>query len=174
MSSSGGRIAGTHEILDHGPNSQRPSTPAPGKGRRAPEPGRHPTEALDVADAPRATAGIMQQRSGALASPLGSTFAVSELILIRSWAEFHNLQVRIELENRWGIETLAEAVALCPAGSPFRGWVVRRHTDTVEVRHLSRDCQIVRSVSGALDCIIAPLPAPPCEDIQLSHGTSWF
>jgi hypothetical protein len=172
MSSSGGHIAGTHEILNHGPNSQRPSIPTPGKGCRASEPGRYPTDVQDVADVLHATGSVVQRRSGALASPLGTTFAVSELILIRSWAEFHNLLVRIELENCGGIETLAEAIALCPAGSPFRRGTVRRHTDTVEIQHLSGERQIVRSVPEALDCIIAPLPVPPCEDIQ--QGTSWF
>jgi hypothetical protein len=128
----------------------------------------------DVADAPHATGSATQQGSGAPASPLGTTFAASELILIRSWAEFHSLQVRLELENRRGVETLAEAVALCPAGSPFRRGTVRRRTDTVEIQHLSGERQVVRSVPEALDCIIAPLPAPPCEDIQLSQGTSRF
>jgi hypothetical protein len=169
MSSSGGHIAGTHEILNHGPNSQRPSIPMPGKGCRASEPGRYPTDVQDVADALHATGSAVQRRSGALASPLGTTFAVSELILIRSWAEFHTLRVRTELEDCWGIETLAEVIALYPTGSPSPRWMVRRHTDAVEIQHLSGERQIVRSVLDALDSMIAPLPEPSSEDIQLCN-----
>jgi hypothetical protein len=144
--------------------------PMPGNGYRGSEPGKYHAGVQDVADTPHATAGTGQHRSGALASPLGTTFAGSELILIRSWAEFHTLRVRTELEDCWGIETLAEVIALYPTGSPSPHWMVRRHTDAVEIQHLSGERQIVRSVLDALDSMIAPLPEPSSEDIQLCNG----
>jgi len=101
-------------------------------------------------------------------------FAVSELIFIRSWAEFHNLRVSAECDSFWDGGTLDEVIALYPADSPCRRWTLLRHTDAIETRHLFGERRILRSVPEALDSMIAPLPEPPCEDVQLARGIPRF
>jgi hypothetical protein len=100
--------------------------------------------------------------------------SASELILIQSWAEFHNLWVSIEFDNFWDSEPLDEAIALYPAASPYRRWTLVRHMGRVETRHLFGERRILRSVPEALDSMIAPSPEPPCENVQLVKDAPRF
>jgi hypothetical protein len=174
MSSSDGYTAKTHEVIDRGPNSQRPNALMPGTGHQASKPGKYPANMQGAAGIPHATARAVRQRSVALPPTHGTTFAASELILIQSWAEFHDLSVSIEFDSFWDSEPLDEAIALYPADSPYRRWTLVRHVDAVETRHVFGERRILRSVPEALDSMIAPFPESPCENVQLVKDAPRF
>lgn len=145
-----------------------------GDGYRASELENYSTDIQNFDDTLLASARAIRQASGAPPSPLKTNFADSELILIGSWAEFHDVRVSIEVDNFWDGEAPDEVIALYPTASPHRCWTLWRHTDAVEIQHLFGERRVLRSVPEALDSMIAPLPEPPSENIRVVQDTPRF
>jgi len=74
--------------------------------------------------------------SGAVA-PVGVAFSVPELLILRAWADYHDIRVVVELDHCVDGAEYEEVIALYPPGLSLRQWTVWRSRDAVivEPRH---------------------------------------
>jgi hypothetical protein len=59
-------------------------------------------------------------------TPTGCSFEVAELLMLRAWAEWHDLRLVIELDHCIDGDEYEEVIALYPPESPLREWTVWR------------------------------------------------
>jgi hypothetical protein len=69
------------------------------------------------------------------AVPAGLSFEVADLILLQSWAEFHDLQMAVELDHRGADGEYEEMVAIYAKDSHVLRWLLWR-TDEIVVQPL--------------------------------------
>jgi hypothetical protein len=70
-------------------------------------------------------------------APVGIAFSVPELLILRAWAEYHEIRVSVELDHCVDGAEYEEVVALYPPGMSLRRWTLWRSRDgvMVEPRH---------------------------------------
>ncbi len=70
-------------------------------------------------------------------APVGIAFSVPELLILRAWAEYHDIRVVLELDHCVDGAEYEEVVALYPPGLSLRQWTLWRSRDgvVVEPRH---------------------------------------
>jgi hypothetical protein len=67
--------------------------------------------------------------------PAGLAFEIADLILMQSWAEFHELRMVVELDHRGADGEYEEMVAVYAKDSPVLRWLLWR-TDEIVVQPL--------------------------------------
>jgi hypothetical protein len=91
---------------------------------------------------------------GASRRPKGLSFEIADLILIQSWAAFHNLHMSVRLDHGTDDEEYEEAVELYPTSSPQRRFIMWRGADAVFVQPLVGRTRTYDCVTAALDSVI--------------------
>ncbi len=75
--------------------------------------------------------------SGGAVAPVGVAFSVPELIILRAWAEYHDIRVVMELDHCVDGAEYEEVIALYSPGISLRQWTLWRSREAVivEPRH---------------------------------------
>ncbi len=68
--------------------------------------------------------------------PTGFAFEIADLMLLQGWAEFHDVQMVVELDHCVEGEEYEEVVAFYAKDSAIRRWIVWRASSDVVVRPL--------------------------------------
>lgn len=88
------------------------------------------------------------------AAPMGIAFEIADLMLLQGWADFHGVQMIVELDHCVEGEEYEEVIAFYGRDSQLRRWIVWRAQQAIVVQPLiGRSCRY-RSVADALDSLI--------------------
>jgi hypothetical protein len=83
--------------------------------------------------------------------PTGLSFEIPDLVLLKGWADFHNVQMVVELDHCVEGEEYEEVVALYGRDSQLRRWILWRSVDEIVLQPLiGRSCRF-SSVPAALE-----------------------
>jgi hypothetical protein len=85
----------------------------------------------------------------------GQSFAVPELILIRSWSEANGLRMVVRLDHGSEAEDYEEVLAFHRGGSPLCCWIMWRNSRSVFVQPLIGRSQSYGSVAEAFEAMAA-------------------
>ena len=86
--------------------------------------------------------------------PMGLAFEIADLMLLQGWAEYHDVQMVVELDHCVEGEEYEEVVAFYSKESQLRRWILWRGTSAIVVQPLiGRSCR-VGSVADALESLI--------------------
>jgi hypothetical protein len=91
-------------------------------------------------------------------APTGLSFEVPDLLMLRAWAEFHELRMTIELDVFTGVDEYEEIVSLSLRGSNFRRWMLWRSHEGVVVQPMMGRPMLFDRMADALELLI------PAED----------
>jgi hypothetical protein len=102
----------------------------------------------------------MKHRTPLLARlPAGLAFEIGDLVMLRGWADFHDLRLVVELDYSADGDEYEEVLSLYPSGSAFRRWLLWRGTADVVVQPMIGRAMHFASVAQALEYLI-PTAAP--------------
>jgi hypothetical protein len=87
-------------------------------------------------------------------APLGLAFDISDLMLLQGWAEFHEVQMVVELDHWVEGEEYEEVVAFYGKDSPLRRWILWRAASEIIVQPLIGRGRRFVSVADALESLI--------------------
>ncbi|MEJ0017115.1 MAG: hypothetical protein WDN25_11230 [Acetobacteraceae bacterium] len=86
-------------------------------------------------------------------TPKGLAFEISDLMLLQGWAEFHDVQMIVELDHCVEGEEYEEVIAFYASDSQLRRWILWRGAQDIVVQPLiGRSCRY-RSVADALETL---------------------
>ena len=86
--------------------------------------------------------------------PMGLAFEIADLMLLQGWAEFHNVQMVVELDHCVEGEEYEEVIALYAKDSQLRRWILWRGARDIVVQPLiGRSCHF-SSVADALESLV--------------------
>jgi hypothetical protein len=87
-------------------------------------------------------------------TPTGLAFEIGDLVLLQGWADYHDVQMTVELDHCVEGEEYEEVVAFYAKGSRLRRWILWRTANDVVVQPLiGRSCRF-GSVVDALESLI--------------------
>lgn len=90
--------------------------------------------------------------------PVGLSFEIADLMLLQGWAEFHGVQMVVELDHCVEEEEYEEVVAFYGRDSQLRRWILWRSADDIVVQPLlGRSCRYP-TVAAALETLIPARP----------------
>ena len=90
--------------------------------------------------------------------PTGLAFDIADLMLLQGWANFHDVQMVVELDHCVEGEEYEEVIAFYARDSQLRRWILWRAVSEVVVQPLiGRSCRYA-SVADALESLIAARP----------------
>ena len=86
--------------------------------------------------------------------PTGLAFEIADLMLLQGWADFHNMQMVVELDHCVEGEEYEEVVAFYTPDSQLRRWILWRAAGEIVVQPLiGRGCRF-NTVADALEALI--------------------
>lgn len=86
--------------------------------------------------------------------PMGLAFEIADLMLLQGWAEYHDVQMVVELDHCVEGEEYEEVIAFYAKDSQLRRWIVwRGATDIVVQPLIGRSCRF-GSVAEALETLV--------------------
>jgi hypothetical protein len=87
-------------------------------------------------------------------TPTGLAFEIADLMLLQGWADFHEIQMVIELDHCVEGEEYEEVVAFYAPDSHLRRWIIWRTASEIVVQPLiGRSCRF-GSVVDALETLV--------------------
>jgi hypothetical protein len=87
-------------------------------------------------------------------APVGLAFEIADLMLLQGWADFHDMQMVIELDHCVEGEEYEEVVTFYAKNSQLRRWILWRTAKEIVVQPLiGRSCRF-GSVVDALERLI--------------------
>jgi hypothetical protein len=87
-------------------------------------------------------------------APTGLAFEIADLMMLQGWAEFHDVQMVVELDHCVEGEEYEEVIAFYAHGSQLRRWILWRAVDGVIVQPLiGRSCRF-NTVADALETLV--------------------
>jgi hypothetical protein len=87
-------------------------------------------------------------------APTGLAFEIPDLMLLQGWADFHNVQMIVELDHCVEGEEYEEVVAFYATDSQLRRWILWRSAGDIVVQPLiGRSCHF-GSVADALETLM--------------------
>jgi hypothetical protein len=90
--------------------------------------------------------------------PAGIAFDISDLILLRGWAEAHNVQMVVELDHCVEGEEYEEVVALYGRDSQLRRWIIWRSPIEMVVQPLIGRSLRFSNIGDALESLTPARP----------------
>nr|WP_294506101.1 hypothetical protein [uncultured Rhodopila sp.] len=100
----------------------------------------------------------MQLPRTTIQTPTGLSFDIPDLLLVRAWADFHNLRMEIELDIAAGGDEYEELLNLSSRGSERRRWMIWRSRDGIVVQPMMGRKMMFDVMADALEVLI------PVED----------
>jgi hypothetical protein len=86
--------------------------------------------------------------------PTGFAFEIADLMLLQGWAEFHDVQVVVELDHCVEGEEYEEVVAFYGKESAIRRWILWRSASEIVVQPLIGRGSRFETVAEALDSLM--------------------
>lgn len=86
--------------------------------------------------------------------PTGLSFEVPDLLMLRAWAEYHELRMTMDLDTFTGSEEYEEIVNLSEVDSPHHRWMVWRSADGIIVQPRMGRPMLFDMMADALDVLI--------------------
>jgi hypothetical protein len=87
-------------------------------------------------------------------APKGLSFEIADLMLLQGWADFHSMQMVVELDHCVEGEEYEEVIAFYVPDSHLRRWILWRTPNEVIVQPLiGRGCRF-GTVADALESLI--------------------
>ena len=87
-------------------------------------------------------------------APTGLAFEIADLMLLQGWADFHYVQMTVELDHCVEGDEYEEVIAFYAKDSQLRRWILWRSSGEIIVQPLiGRSCRFV-SVADALESLI--------------------
>ncbi len=96
----------------------------------------------------------MQPPAASPNTPTGLAFEIADLMLLQGWADFHDVQMVVELDHCVEGEEYEEVVAFYAPDSQLRRWMIWRAANEVVVQPLiGRSCRF-GNVADALETLV--------------------
>ncbi len=87
-------------------------------------------------------------------APTGLAFEIPELMLLQGWADFHDIQMTVELDHCVEGDEYEEVVAFYARDSQLRRWILWRAANGIVVQPLiGRSCRF-GTVADALESLV--------------------
>jgi hypothetical protein len=96
----------------------------------------------------------MQSHRVGASVPVGLSFEIPDLLMLRAWSDFHNLRMAIELDVCADGDEYEEVLGIYHGGSAFRRWLIWRSPDGLVVQPTMGRTLIFDSMSDALEGLI--------------------
>jgi len=80
--------------------------------------------------------------------PTGLAFEIADLMMLQAWAEFHDVQMVVELDHCVEGEEYEEVIAFYAQDSQLRRWILWRASDGVIVQPLIGRSNRFSTVAG--------------------------
>jgi hypothetical protein len=87
-------------------------------------------------------------------APTGLSFDVPDLLMVRAWAEYHDLRMTIDLDTFTGSDEYEEIINLSEASSPHHRWMLLRSADGIVVQPRLGRPMLFDMMADALDLLI--------------------
>jgi hypothetical protein len=87
-------------------------------------------------------------------TPIGFAFEIADLMLLQGWADFHSVQMVVELDHFVEGEEYEEVVAFYAPDSQLRRWILWRAAGEIVVQPLIGRAHRFSSVADALESLI--------------------
>jgi len=86
--------------------------------------------------------------------PIGFAFEIADLMLLQGWADFHDMQMVVELDHCVEGEEYEEVIAFYARDSHLRRWIIWRASSEIVVQPLiGRSCRYA-TVVDALESLL--------------------
>jgi len=87
-------------------------------------------------------------------APKGVSFEIADLMLLQGWADFHGMQMVVELDHCVEGEEYEEVIAFYAPDSHLRRWILWRAPNDIVVQPLIGRCCRFSTVADALERLI--------------------
>jgi hypothetical protein len=98
----------------------------------------------------------VQLRRPTVRTPTGLSFDIPDLLMLRGWADFHNLRLSIELDVHADGDEYEELLGLYEKDRAFRRWMIWRSCDGIVVQPAMGRTMLFDRMVDALDMLIPP------------------
>lgn len=96
----------------------------------------------------------MQLRRLPAQTPLGLSFDIPDLLMLRGWADFHDLRLAIELDVCAEGDEYEELLGLYDKDRAFRRWMIWRSTEGIVVQPAMGRAMSFDFMEDALEILI--------------------
>ena len=96
----------------------------------------------------------MQLPRTTIQTPTGLSFDIPDLLLVRAWADYHNLRMEIELDIAAGGDEYEELLSLSYGKSEHRRWMIWRSRDGIIVQPMMGRKMVFPAMADALEVLI--------------------
>jgi hypothetical protein len=86
--------------------------------------------------------------------PMGLAFEIPDLMLLQGWADFHDIQMTVELDHCVEGEEYEEVIAFYARESQLRRWIIWRAADGIVVQPLIGRSRRFGTVADALETLV--------------------
>jgi hypothetical protein len=87
-------------------------------------------------------------------TPTGLSFDVPDLLMLRAWADFHDLRMTIELDLCVDADEYEELLGLYDADRAFRRWMIWRSCDGIVVQPAMKRTMLFDTMADVLESLI--------------------
>jgi len=87
-------------------------------------------------------------------APKGLSFDVADLLLVRAWADFHELRMEVELDFTAEGDEFEEIIGLFSPSTGFRRWMIWRSADGIIAQPMVGRPRVLDAIADALDVLI--------------------
>jgi hypothetical protein len=87
-------------------------------------------------------------------TPTGLSFDIPDLLLLKGWAEFHNLRLAVDLDVCADGDEYEELLGLYDRDRAFRRWMIWRSCDGIVVQPAMGHMMLFDFMADALDILI--------------------
>jgi hypothetical protein len=87
-------------------------------------------------------------------APTGLAFEIADLMLLQGWADFHDVQMTVELDHCVEGDEYEEVIAFYAKDSQLRRWILWRSSGEIIVQPLIGRSRRFVSVADALESLI--------------------
>jgi hypothetical protein len=86
--------------------------------------------------------------------PTGLSFEIPDLLMLRGWAEYHDLRMAIDLDVCVDADEYEELLGLYDRSCAFRRWMIWRSCDGIEVQPAMGRRMLFDRMADVLDVLI--------------------
>jgi hypothetical protein len=87
-------------------------------------------------------------------APTGFSFELADLVLLQGWADFHGMQLTVELDHCVEGDEYEEVVALYTADNRLRRWILWRSANGIVVQPLIGRSIHFGCVADAIEALV--------------------
>lgn len=98
----------------------------------------------------------MQLPRASVKLPVGFSFDIPDLVMLRGWSDFHDLRMAIELDVCADGDEYEELLGLYDSTSAFRRWMIWRSCDGIVVQPAMGRTMLFDYMADALEILIPP------------------